>query len=191
MGVRKALKTASSGLKPDAFGRRAFHPEILDRRLQWRASAHGAGSRSSRSTGHHEGLPGASFATSLRRIVCRSSRISHWRAASRIFAGACRRVIGLLRTTAHRTRSEERTLGSAQNLDAIQVIKIGIDHHVTILGTCWSRQWNIIKIEADRRGVAAARQHVTDMKGPRKRRLAASQSKTNNSVCRSRGHCHL
>jgi hypothetical protein len=36
---------------------------------------------------------------SSRRIVCRASRISPWRAASRIFAGASRRVIELVRTT--------------------------------------------------------------------------------------------
>jgi hypothetical protein len=36
---------------------------------------------------------------SSRRIVCRASRISPWRAASRIFACASRRVIELVRTT--------------------------------------------------------------------------------------------
>ena len=64
---------------------------------------------------------------------------------------------------AHRTRSEERALGSAQNLDAIQVIQIGIDHHMTILGTGWSRQRNIIEIEPDRCGVAAARGHAAHL----------------------------
>ncbi len=63
------------------------------------------GSRGSRTAGHHEGLPGAAFATSPRRIACRSSRISPWRAALGIFAGACRRVIGLLRTTARKRAS--------------------------------------------------------------------------------------
>jgi putative transposase len=48
----------------------AFHPEILDPPLQSRAPAHGAGSRGSRSAGHHESDPGAVFATSSRRIIC-------------------------------------------------------------------------------------------------------------------------
>jgi putative transposase len=60
----------------------AFYPEILDRPLQWRAPAHGAGSRGSRSAGHHEGYPGAVFATSSRRIICGPLRISPWWAAS-------------------------------------------------------------------------------------------------------------
>ncbi len=77
----------------------AFHPEILDRSLQWRAPAYVAGSWHSRSTGHHAGPPEAIFATSTRRIVRRSGHIGPWRAASRIFPGACRRVIELLRTT--------------------------------------------------------------------------------------------
>jgi hypothetical protein len=45
----------------------------------------------------HQSLPQKSkFAPSSRRIVCRASRISPLRAASRIFAGASRRVIELV-----------------------------------------------------------------------------------------------
>jgi hypothetical protein len=54
--------------------------------------------RCSRPTGYHEGPAGAVFAASSRGIVCRSSRISPWLAASRIFrrrVPACDRVCRL------------------------------------------------------------------------------------------------
>jgi hypothetical protein len=74
-------------------------PETLDRSLQLRATSYVAAPRHSRFTGRHEGSSGALFATSSRSIVCRSSRINPWWAASRMFAGARRRVSELLRTT--------------------------------------------------------------------------------------------
>jgi hypothetical protein len=77
----------------------ALRPETLHRSLQWRRPHTSLGGNPE-FTGHHESPPGVVFATSSRRIVCSSSRTNPRWTASRIFAGACRRVTELLRTTA-------------------------------------------------------------------------------------------
>jgi hypothetical protein len=70
----------------------------VDSSLQRGSAAHVVRPRHSRFAGNHD-CPGAVFATSSRRSVCRSRRINLVRTASRIFADARRRETELMRTT--------------------------------------------------------------------------------------------
>jgi hypothetical protein len=76
-----------------------IHAEILDSSLQYRASAHGAGSRRPRSPVHRSRLPASKFAPSPRRIVRRPCQVDPWRTASPIFPRTCLCVTRFLRTT--------------------------------------------------------------------------------------------
>jgi hypothetical protein len=82
----------------------ALHPTNLDRSLQWRPPAHGAGSRCSRSAGQYHRPPESAFAASSRRILCGPCQTGPWRAASRILPRDWLRLTEFLRTTVRQVR---------------------------------------------------------------------------------------
>src|ERR1035441_1555797 len=95
-----------------------IHAEILDSSLQYRASAHGAGSRRPRYPVHRSRLPASNFAPSPRRIVRRPCQVDPWRTASPIFPRTCLCVTRFLRTTtmSSTTNREIRRKNSVDDL---------------------------------------------------------------------------
>ena len=56
---------------------------------------------------------------------------------------------------AHGARAVERALRAAQHLDTIEIVEIGRNDDLALVGRGRRRQGCLVEIEADRRGVAA------------------------------------
>ncbi|MEI9987174.1 MAG: hypothetical protein WDN69_30910 [Aliidongia sp.] len=64
---------------------------------------------------------------------------------------------------AHRARAVERALRPAQHLDPVQIIERRVDHDLAVLRAGRGGHRNVVEIETDRCGIAAARRHAAHL----------------------------